>query len=179
MAKSTGIHFSEFEDMFRFYRDNENLKKRFGPYRHFKSIKTSAILLIRPSVFKTRKKVQISQLKIQSIGASLYLCDSCSHIPTVTASSFRENIGMFTAVFTLMDKGQWEACTSTTNPVESINRESVPKDGRQKSLSEVLTHLYQTDKIYAAKKVAASNNVSTTYRDQSPSSQEKRLKPCK
>jgi len=58
--------------------------------------------------------------------------------------------------------------------VESINRESVPKDGRQKSLSEVLTHLHLIDKIYAAKKVAASNNVSTTYRDESPYSQEKR-----
>ena len=81
---------------------------------------------------------------------------------------------MFTAAFTLMNEGQWEACTSTTNPLESINRESVPKDGPQKSLSEVLTHLYRIDKIYAAKKVAATNNVSTTYRDQSPSSQEKR-----
>lgn len=59
---------------------------------------------------------------------------------------------MFTAAFTLMNEGQWEACTSTTNPLESINRESVPKDGPQKSLSEVLTHLYRIDKIYAAKK---------------------------
>lgn len=81
------------------------------------------------------------------------MCDSCSHIPTLTASSFHENIGMFTAAFTLMDEGQWEACTSTTNPVESINRESVPKDGRQKSLSEVLTRLYRIDKIYTAKKL--------------------------
>ena len=104
----------------------------------------------------------------------MHLCHSCSHIPTSTASSFHENIGMFTAAFTLMDERQWEACTSTTNPVESINRESVPKDGRQKSLSEVLTHLYRIDKIYAAKKVAASHNVCTTYRYQSPSSQEKR-----
>lgn len=133
------------------------------------------IVLISASVFKRGKTVQISQRKIQRIGASLHLCDSCSHIPISTASSFHENIGMFTAAFTLMDQGQWEACTSTTNPVESINRESVPKDGRQKSLSEVLTHLYRTDKIYAAKNVAATNNVSTTYRDQSPSSQEKRL----
>ena len=30
MAKSIGIHFFEFEDMFRCYRDNENLKKHFG-----------------------------------------------------------------------------------------------------------------------------------------------------
>ena len=30
MAKSIGIHFFEFEDMFRYLRDNENLKKHFG-----------------------------------------------------------------------------------------------------------------------------------------------------
>ena len=68
----------------------------------------------------------------------------------------------------------WEACTSTTNPVESINRESVPKDGRQKSLVEVLSHLYRIDKVYVAKKVAATSNVSTLYRDQTESIQEKR-----
>ena len=36
MSKSIGIHFFEFEDMFRCYRDNENLKKAFWPYGHFK-----------------------------------------------------------------------------------------------------------------------------------------------
>ena len=46
----------------------------------------------------------------------------------------------------------WEAYTSTTNPVESINRESVPKDGRQKSLVEVLSPLYRVDKVYVAKR---------------------------
>ena len=30
MAKSIGIHFFEFEDMFRCLRDNENLKIHFG-----------------------------------------------------------------------------------------------------------------------------------------------------
>ena len=30
MAKSIGIHFFEYEDMFRCYRDNENLKEHFG-----------------------------------------------------------------------------------------------------------------------------------------------------
>ena len=81
---------------------------------------------------------------------------------------------MFTTAFTLMDEEQWEACTSTTNPVESINRESVPKDGRQKSLVEMVSHLYRVDKVYVAEKVAATSNVSTSYRDQTESSQEKR-----
>ena len=36
MAKSIGIHFFEFEDMFRCYKDNENLKKTFWLYGHFK-----------------------------------------------------------------------------------------------------------------------------------------------
>ena len=30
MAKSIGIHFFELKDMFRCFRDNENLKKHFG-----------------------------------------------------------------------------------------------------------------------------------------------------
>ena len=30
MAKNIGINFFEFGDMFRCYRDNENLKKHFG-----------------------------------------------------------------------------------------------------------------------------------------------------
>ena len=85
-----------------------------------------------------------------------------------------ETIGMFTAAFTLMDAKQWENCTSTTNPVESINRESVQKDGRQKSLLEVISHLYRVDKVYVAKSVAACNNVTTSYRNRSSSSQEKR-----
>ena len=38
MAKSIGIHFFEFEDMFRCYRDNENLKKHFGHMDTFNSI---------------------------------------------------------------------------------------------------------------------------------------------
>lgn len=84
------------------------------------------------------------------------------------------NIGMFTTAFTLMEERQWQSCTSTTNPVESINRESVPKDGRQTSLGEVLSHLYRIDKVYASKKVAATSNVTTTYRNQSDESQEKR-----
>ena len=58
--------------------------------------------------------------------------------------------------------------------MESINRESVPKDGRKKGLVEVLSHLYLVDKVYVAKKVAATSNVSTLYRDQTESSQEKR-----
>ena len=70
---------------------------------------------------------------------------------------------MFTTAFTPMDEEQWEARTSTTNPVESINRESVPKDGKQKSLVEVLSHLYRVDKVYVSKKVAATRNVSTSY----------------
>lgn len=83
---------------------------------------------------------------------------------------------MFTTAFTLMDEEQWEACRSTTNPVESINRESVPKDGRPKSVVEVLSHLYLVDKVYVAKKMAATSNVSTSYRDQTESKSRKKAR---
>lgn len=83
-------------------------------------------------------------------------------------------LGMFTAAYTLMDRDTWQTCQSTTNPVEAINRESVPKDGRQTSLVEILGHLYRSDKVYASKKVAAINNITTSYRNKSQSSQEAR-----
>ena len=41
MAKSIGIHFFDFEDMFRSYRDNENLKKHFG---HIDTLKEDVLL---------------------------------------------------------------------------------------------------------------------------------------
>ena len=46
MAKSIGIHFFEFEDMFRSYRDNENLKKHFG---HIDTLNATAILCLQGS----------------------------------------------------------------------------------------------------------------------------------
>ena len=57
--------------------------------------------------------------------------------------------------------------------------ESVPKDGRQKSLVEVLSHLYRVNKVYVAKKVAATSNVSTLYRDQTEYSTKKATKEKK
>ena len=39
MAKSIGIHFFEFEDMFRCYRDNENLKKKYFGHMEMKGKK--------------------------------------------------------------------------------------------------------------------------------------------
>ena len=75
-----------------------------------------------------------------------------------------------------MTKEQWEACPSTTNPVESINRESVyiPKDGMQTSFHEILAHLYRLDKVFACKHLAALQNVTLSYRDLSESPQEAR-----
>ncbi|EDO33100.1 predicted protein [Nematostella vectensis] len=84
----------------------------------------------------------------------------------------KRHLQMFTKAYTQMTDSQWDSCPSTTNPVESINRESVPKDGRQRTMYEVLSHLYRADKVYAARKVAVDQNVSLTYRDKSQSSQE-------
>ena len=99
-------------------------------------------------------------------------------IPVGRISSLPRRKAVFLFSVTLFTS-TWEACTSTTNPVECINTESVPKDGRQKSLVEVLSHLYRVDKVYVAKKVAATSNVSTWYRDQTEYSRKKARKEKK
>ena len=59
MAKGIGIHISEFEDMFRF-RDNENLKKHFGPMD-----------TLRMVVTYKKFQMSISQSVNQSINQSI------------------------------------------------------------------------------------------------------------
>ena len=51
MAKRIGIHFFGFEDMFRCYRDNENLKKHFGHMDTLKSLATFKALKTLINIF--------------------------------------------------------------------------------------------------------------------------------
>ena len=53
MAESIGIHFFEFEDKFRCYRDNENLKKHFG---HMDTLNTKTIQVRNRNKCKNKNK---------------------------------------------------------------------------------------------------------------------------
>ena len=67
MAKSIGIHFFEFEDMFRCYRDNENLKKHFG---HIDTLIMN--IIIRRRRRRKKKKEEDEELSIYIIIAFSY-----------------------------------------------------------------------------------------------------------
>lgn len=41
---------------------------------------------------------------------------------------------------------EWDDLPDTTNPVESINRQSIPSDVKQVSLKPLIEHLYLEDK---------------------------------
>ena len=53
MAESIVIHFFEFEDKFRCYRDNENLKKHFG---HMDTLNTKTIQVRNRNKCKNKNK---------------------------------------------------------------------------------------------------------------------------
>ena len=72
---------------------------------------------------------------------------------------------MFTKAYTLLSEETWEKAPSTNNPVESINKQSIPEKGN--SLEPLLENIYREDRVQAAKVVAAGKNVSLSYRDDS------------
>ena len=72
---------------------------------------------------------------------------------------------MFTKAYTLLSEDTWEQAPNTNNPVESINRQSIPERGN--SLEPLLENIYREDRVHAAKVIGASMNVSLSYRDNS------------
>ena len=72
---------------------------------------------------------------------------------------------MFTKAYTLLSEETWEKAPNTNNPVESINKQSIPEKGN--SLEPLLENIYREDRVQAAKVVAAGKNVSLSYRDNS------------
>lgn len=74
-------------------------------------------------------------------------------------------VGMFTKAYTLLSEETWEKGPNTNNPVESVNKQSIPDKGN--SLEPLLENIYREDRVQAAKVVGASNNVSLSYRDNS------------
>ena len=65
---------------------------------------------------------------------------------------------MYTVAYTLMSHAQWEACATTTNAVEAINKQSKLKTTM---LLPVVQNLYQTDRKHAWLEVAAKHGIST------------------
>ena len=72
---------------------------------------------------------------------------------------------MFTKAYTLLSEETWEKAPNTNNPVESINKQSIPEKGN--SLELLLENIYREDRVQAAKVVAAGKNVLLSYRDNS------------
>ncbi|XP_020606686.1 uncharacterized protein LOC110060140 [Orbicella faveolata] len=62
-----------------------------------------------------------------------------------------EHLKMFTTAFTEMEACNWSACPDTTNPVEHINKDSIP--------AKEYKNIYRCDKLAAAKRLAVLSNV--------------------
>jgi len=70
---------------------------------------------------------------------------------------------MFTTAFTDMEACNWSVCPDTTNPVEHINKDSIPAKEYKKSIWSVLDNISQCDKLAAAKRLAVFSNVTISY----------------
>ena len=68
---------------------------------------------------------------------------------------------MFTKAFKEMTEKDWEEGPSTTNPVESLNRQSVPDSCTV--LRTLLENIYLEDRLHAVKTAACNDNVTTSY----------------
>ena len=62
--------------------------------------------------------------------------------------------------YTTLTVAEWDDLPATTNPVESINRQSIPSNVKQVSLIE---HLYLEDKRQAILQVASEANITISY----------------
>ncbi|CAH3016330.1 unnamed protein product, partial [Porites evermanni] len=71
-----------------------------------------------------------------------------------------EHLKMFTAAYTVMGKNWTDCPEKTTNPVEHINKDSIPRSkDHKKNLWSVVDNIYRCDKLAAAKRVAVTKNV--------------------
>ena len=58
---------------------------------------------------------------------------------------------------------EWDDLPGTTNPVESINRQSVPGNAKAVSLKPLIEHFYLEDKRHAILQVACNANITISY----------------
>ena len=71
------------------------------------------------------------------------------------------HLTMFTRAFKEMDDKDWEQGPSTTNPVKSLNRQSLQEGGI--ILHALMENIYLEDRLHAVKTAACKENVTTSY----------------
>ena len=65
--------------------------------------------------------------------------------------------------YSALSSDEWFDLSSTTNPVESINRQSVPQNQKSVSLKPLVEHIYLEDRRQAILQVATNANVTISY----------------
>ena len=65
--------------------------------------------------------------------------------------------------YTTLTAAEWDDLPATTNPVESINRKSIPSNVKQVSLKPLIEHLYLEDKRQAILQVASEANITISH----------------
>ena len=65
--------------------------------------------------------------------------------------------------YSLLPPEEWEDLPGTTNPVESINRQSIPQNVKSVSLKPLVEHMYLEDRRHAILEVATSRNITFEY----------------
>ena len=70
------------------------------------------------------------------------------------------HLQMFTKAFTIQEPENWEGLSKTTNPVESINRQTFKS---KNNLHVILENIYMEDRLHAAKMLARSQHVNIDY----------------
>ena len=70
------------------------------------------------------------------------------------------HLQMFTKAYSIQDADSWDTLSNTTNPVESINRQSFKS---KNNLHVILENMYMEDRLHAAKMLARSQHVNIDY----------------
>ena len=65
--------------------------------------------------------------------------------------------------YSLLNSDEWDDLPATTNPVESINRQSVPQNVKSVSLKPLVEHIYLEDRRHAILELATSRNITIEY----------------
>ena len=79
--------------------------------------------------------------------------------------------------YSSLSEEDWDDLPGTTNPVESINRQSVPENQKLVSLKPLVEHVYLEDRRQAVLEVATAANITISYQVKSRKRARRPLKP--